>query len=103
MRQYHQLHGHEFEQTPRDSEGPWSKRIGHDLATEQHDGAYLAGPLQGQVLKYIISSCTHIARPQEHASFLALNASLLRLKNDFDWTSKKRAASRQTGHTLPGQ
>ena len=41
---YHQLNGHEFEQTPEDSEGqgslvfcsPWgSQRAGHNLATEQ--------------------------------------------------------------------
>ena len=40
---HHQLKGHEFEQTPRDSEGqgslvhcsPWGHRVGHDLATEQ--------------------------------------------------------------------
>ena len=40
---HHQLSGHEFEQTPGDSEGqgslvcsiPWGRRVGHDLATEQ--------------------------------------------------------------------
>ena len=41
---HHQLNGHEFEQTPGDSEGrgslvccsPWgSQRVGHDLATEE--------------------------------------------------------------------
>ena len=38
---HHQLNGHEFEQTPRDS-GGWRslvsvrlQRVGHDLATEQ--------------------------------------------------------------------
>ena len=39
----YQLNGHEFEQTPRDSEGqsslaccsPWGHRVGHDFATEQ--------------------------------------------------------------------
>ena len=44
VRQHHQLSGHEFEQTPGDSEGqgslmcfsPWGhKRVGHDLMTEQ--------------------------------------------------------------------
>ena len=38
-----QTHGHEFEQTPGDSEGqgslvccsPWSHRVEHNLATEQ--------------------------------------------------------------------
>ena len=40
---HHQLSGHEFEQTPGDSEGqgslaccsPWMQRVGHDLVTEQ--------------------------------------------------------------------
>ena len=41
---HHQLNGHEFEQTLRDSEGQGSlaccsprgcKKVGHDLATEQ--------------------------------------------------------------------
>ena len=44
IRWHHQLNGHEFEQTPGDSEGqgslaccsPWGhKQVGHDLATEQ--------------------------------------------------------------------
>ena len=41
--QYHQLNGHEFEQTPEDSEGqgsleccsPWGHKVRHDSATEQ--------------------------------------------------------------------
>ena len=41
---HHQLHGHEFEQTLGDSEGPgdlvcwspWGHRVGHDLATKQN-------------------------------------------------------------------
>ena len=40
---HHRLNGHEFEQTPGDSEGqgslaccsPWGHRVRHDLATEQ--------------------------------------------------------------------
>ena len=40
---HHQLSGHDFEQTPGDSEGqgslaccsPWSRRGRHDLATER--------------------------------------------------------------------
>ena len=40
---HHQLNGHEFEQSPGDSEGkrslvhcnPWGHRVGHSLATEQ--------------------------------------------------------------------
>ena len=40
---HHRLNGHEFEQTPGDSEGqgslaccsPWSQRVGHNLAIEQ--------------------------------------------------------------------
>ena len=40
---HHRRSGHEFEQTPRDSEGqeslaccsPWSRRVRHDLVTEQ--------------------------------------------------------------------
>ena len=40
---HHQLNGHEFEQTPGDSEGqgslaccsPWDHKVRHDLATEQ--------------------------------------------------------------------
>ena len=40
---HHLLNGHEFEQTPEDSEGqvslaccsPWGRRVGHDLAIEQ--------------------------------------------------------------------
>ena len=43
IRYHHQLNGHEFEQTPGDSEGqrslifcsPWGRRVGHNLATEQ--------------------------------------------------------------------
>ena len=39
----HQLSGHEFEQTQKDSEGqaslaccsPWDHRVGHNLVTEQ--------------------------------------------------------------------
>ena len=37
----YQLNGHEFEQTPGDSEGQrslasmWSQKVGHDLGTEQ--------------------------------------------------------------------
>ena len=42
---YHSLNGHEFEQTPGDTEGqsslmccsPWDRRIGHDLQAEQQD------------------------------------------------------------------
>ena len=41
---HHRLNGHEFEQTPGDSEGqgslaccsPWSQRVGHDLAIEPY-------------------------------------------------------------------
>ena len=41
---HHQLNGHEFEQTPRDSEGqgslvhcsPWGHKVEHDLAVEQY-------------------------------------------------------------------
>ena len=41
---HHQLNGHEFEETPGDSDGQrslvccnsWSRRVGQDLATEQH-------------------------------------------------------------------
>ena len=41
---HHQLKGHEFEQTPGDSEGqesvvcfsPWDCRVGHDLATDNN-------------------------------------------------------------------
>ena len=41
--QHHRLSGHEFEQTPEDSEGqesleccsPWDRRVGRDLITEQ--------------------------------------------------------------------
>ena len=45
VRKHYWLSGHEFEQTPRDSEGQGepdvlqsmgSQRVGHDLATEQH-------------------------------------------------------------------
>ena len=40
---HHRLNGHEFEQSPGDSEGqgslaccsPWDLRVGHNLATEQ--------------------------------------------------------------------
>ena len=40
---HHRLNGHEFEQTPRDSEGqgslvccsPWGRRVRYDLVTEQ--------------------------------------------------------------------
>ena len=40
---HHQLNGHEFEQTPGDSEeqgslvccSPWGHRVRHDLATDQ--------------------------------------------------------------------
>ena len=40
---HHQLNGHEFQQTPEDSEGQgnqaccnvWLQRVGHNLATEQ--------------------------------------------------------------------
>ena len=45
VREHHQLSGHEFEQTPRDSEGYGSlascmqpmvsQRVGHDLVIEQ--------------------------------------------------------------------
>ena len=43
IREHHRLNGHEFEQTPGDSErqgslacySSWSCRVGHDLATEQ--------------------------------------------------------------------
>jgi len=44
VREHYSLNGHEFEQTPRDSEGQGepdvlqstgSQRVGHDLATEQ--------------------------------------------------------------------
>ena len=40
---HHQLNGHEFERSPRDSGGQgtltccsqWDRRVGHDLVTEQ--------------------------------------------------------------------
>ena len=43
---HHQLNGHEFEQTLRDSGGqrslecfsPWGRRVTRDLATEQQQG-----------------------------------------------------------------
>ena len=43
IRKHHQLNGHEFEQTPGDSERQgslvccslWGRRVGHDLVTEQ--------------------------------------------------------------------
>ena len=39
VRQYHQLNGHEFEQTPGDSGGQgklaWSQRVRYNLVTEQ--------------------------------------------------------------------
>ena len=42
---HHQFNGHEFEETPGDSDGQrslvccnsWSRRVGQDLATEQHN------------------------------------------------------------------
>ena len=42
---HHQLNGHEFQQTPGDSEGqgslaccsPWGPRVRHDLLTEQQE------------------------------------------------------------------
>ena len=42
---HHQLNGHEFQQTPGDSEGqgslaccsPWGRRVRHDLLTEQQE------------------------------------------------------------------
>ena len=42
---HHQLNGHEFQQTPGDSEGqgslaccsPWGCRVRHDLLTEQQE------------------------------------------------------------------
>ena len=45
VRSHHRLNGHESEQTQRDGEGqgrlaccsPWGCRVGHDLATEQHN------------------------------------------------------------------
>ena len=45
VRQHNQLNGHEFAQTPGDSErqeslaccSPWGHRVEHDLATEQQD------------------------------------------------------------------
>ena len=44
--QYHQLNGHEFEQTPGDSEGwescsPWGHRVGHGLVTEQQQISHI--------------------------------------------------------------
>ena len=44
---HHQLNGHEFEQTPGESEGqgslvccsPWGRRVGHQLATEQQQSS----------------------------------------------------------------
>ena len=44
---HHWLNGHEFEQTPGDSEGqgslaccsPWGHRVGHDLMMEQQRSA----------------------------------------------------------------
>ena len=51
VRQHHQLNGHEFEQTPGDSERqgnleccrPWGclQRVRHDLATEQQQNGTL--------------------------------------------------------------
>ena len=46
---HHQLNGHEFEQTPGDSEGqgtlaccsPRGRRVRHDLATEQQQSLYI--------------------------------------------------------------
>ena len=46
---HHQLNGHEFEQTPGDSEGrgslaccsPWDHKVRHDLATEQQQHSSL--------------------------------------------------------------
>ena len=43
VRWYHRLHGHEFKQTLRESEGqgslaccgPWGHKVGHNLANEQ--------------------------------------------------------------------
>ena len=48
VRQHHQLNGHEFEQTPGDSEGqgtlaccsPWVRKDWHDSVTEQQQNAY---------------------------------------------------------------
>ena len=47
---HHQLNGHEFEQTPSDSEGAGEpgmlqlglQRVGHDLATEQQSASNLS-------------------------------------------------------------
>ena len=55
-RQRHRLNGHEFEQTPGDSEGqrslvccgPWGSRVGHDLSTEQQQQCILATQQQQQ-------------------------------------------------------
>ena len=50
VRQYHRLNGHEFEQTPGDSEGQRSlaccsplglQRIGHNLLTEQQQQFFI--------------------------------------------------------------
>ena len=45
---YHRLNGHEFQQTPGDSEGqgslgycsPWSWKVRHDRVTEQQQNLY---------------------------------------------------------------
>ena len=51
---HHRLNGHEFEQTPGDSEGqrslvcysPWGGRVGHDRATEQQLGPTSQSPCE---------------------------------------------------------
>ena len=48
---HHQLNGHEFEQTPGDSEeqeslvccSPWDYRVGYDLVTKQQHNAKMVG------------------------------------------------------------
>ena len=47
---HHQVNGHEFEQTPGDSEGqgslaccsPWRHRVGQNLATKQYNASFIS-------------------------------------------------------------
>ena len=53
----HRLNGHEFEQTPGDSEeqeslvccSPWHYRVGYDLVTKQQHNANMVGRHESKV------------------------------------------------------
>ena len=108
---YHQLDGHEFEQTPRDSEGQesltcfceWGHRVRHDLATKQQLYSHLVAPSCLKVKMKVNQLCPTIFDPMDYTVHGIFQARILEwVAFPFSrWSSQPRDGT-QVSHIAGG-